>query len=85
MINPDGIVKDEYTGKWNVYFGGEWLFTCNTYEQADDLLRDCYCTVEDDYYGDDGGDEREAYGIIGDADPWDDFERDYNDDHLLIE
>ena len=69
MINPDGIRKDPATGKWRVFFGGEWLYTCDTYEQADDLLRDCYCYHDEDEYDYEEPDYEEE------------DERDYNEDY----
>lgn len=50
MINANGVYKDDQTGKWRVYFGGEWLFTADTYEEADDLLARCYCADDEDDY-----------------------------------
>lgn len=68
MINADGIFKDEKTGKFIVYFGGEWIYTATTYEEADYILSLEYSS------------DNEAFGIIGNSDPWDDFERDYLND-----
>lgn len=87
MINADGIYKDERTGKWKVYFGGEWLYTVDTYEEADDLLTECYLPDDEDDCPDwyEADPEREAYGISGwSADPWDDLGRDLNDRYYLI-
>ena len=53
MINADGIYKDEKTGKWNVYFGGEWIYTANTYDEADYVLSLEYSTEDENYFDED--------------------------------
>lgn len=59
MINADGIFKDEKTGKFRVYFGGEWIYTARTYDEADYILSLEYSSFND------------AFGITESSDPCD--------------
>lgn len=35
------VLKDERTGRWAVWYNGEWYYTADTYEEADRVLQDC--------------------------------------------
>jgi len=61
MINADGVYKDKESGKFRVYHNGEWIYTADTFEEADFILSVENSTDDggfwESYYGDDGDEE----------------------------
>lgn len=47
----EGIYLNREKGTFEVWFGGEWVYTAKTFDEADSVLSDYYCNTEetDDY------------------------------------